>query len=116
MQNDLSVDQDPTDTRWIGVWHVVSGPISDMLRIKYHQVSFVTRTYESSIAQAETPGSQPGHPVNRFLKGNRAAFAHIRAQNTWKGPIGPGMWVTLPEHTIGCGGTCIGTDHHLGVL
>jgi hypothetical protein len=44
------------DTRWIGVWHVVGGLIGDLVRVKYHQVSFVTRTYEAAIAQAKPPG------------------------------------------------------------
>jgi hypothetical protein len=44
------------DTCWIDVWHVVSGLISDMVRVKYHQISFVTRTYKAAIAQAKPPG------------------------------------------------------------
>ena len=36
MQDDLPIDQNPTNTRWVGVGRVVSGLIGDVLRIKYH--------------------------------------------------------------------------------
>jgi hypothetical protein len=35
-QNDLSIDKNPADTRWIGVRHVVGRLIGDMLRVEHH--------------------------------------------------------------------------------
>lgn len=35
-QDDLAIDKDPPDTRWVGVRHVVCGLIGDLLRVKHH--------------------------------------------------------------------------------